>query len=251
MARRSRAGVRAEAGEKCGTGRRSDRAAARPRVPAPRYVDVESDWALQEELPGEPLEPWCPLPDEIAAGLLSLLELHAEPFPPPVPPAGSWRRVVAASVRSGARSYLRLATLREHSDRSRELLARCQDAVRRFGERVPEADAIVHWDFTPDNVLVHGGRVSGVIDWEGSRPGDPQFDPVTLAFYAPGTPRLEEAVGSLDAGRRAVYQAHLCVRQAEWSLRRHDGCDGRADALVRARDRFRLRRRRRSALGGR
>jgi len=194
--------------------------------PAPRYVDVESDWALQEELPGEPLEPWCPLPDEIAAGLLSLLELHAEPFPAPVPPAGSWRRVVAASVRSGARSYLRLAALREHSDRSRELLARCQDAVRRFGERVPEADAIVHWDFTPDNVLVHGGRVSGVIDWEGSRPGDPQFDLVTLAFYAPGTPRLEEAVGSLDAGRRAVYQAHLCVRQAEWSLRRHDAATG-------------------------
>jgi len=194
--------------------------------PAPRYVRVEADWALQEELPGEPLEPWRPLPDEIAAELLSLHELQAEAFPAPTTAAGSWRRVVASSVLSGARSYLRLATLRDHSDRSRELLDRCQDAVRRFGERVPELHAIVHWDFTPDNVLASGGHVTGVIDWEGARPGDPRFDLVTLAFYAPGTPLLERALGGLDDGLRAVYQAHLCVRQAEWSLRRHDTATG-------------------------
>jgi aminoglycoside phosphotransferase (APT) family kinase protein len=194
--------------------------------PAPRYLRVEAEWALQEELPGEPLEPWRPLPDEIAAELLRLHAYHAEPFPDPAIAAGSWRRVVASSVLSGARSYLRLATLRDHSDRSRELLPRCQDAVRRFGERVPELDAIVHWDFTPDNVLTRDGRVSGVIDWEGARRGDPRFDLVTLAFYAPGTPLLERALAGLDAGLRAVYQAHLCVRQSEWSLRRHDSATG-------------------------
>jgi aminoglycoside phosphotransferase (APT) family kinase protein len=188
--------------------------------PAPQYVRVEDDWALQEELPGEPLRPWRPLSDEVATELLSLHELHAEAFPVAAP--GSWRRVVASSVLSGARSYLRLATLRDHSDRSRELLARCQAAVRRFGERVPETKAIVHWDFTPDNVLVREGRVTGVIDWEGVRAGDPQFDLVTLAFYAPGTPRLEQVVSGIDVGLRSVYRAHLCVRQAEWSLRRHD-----------------------------
>ena len=187
---------------------------------------MEADWALQEELPGEPLEPWRPLPEEIAAELLALLELQAETFPRAGAWDGSWRRVVASSVLSGARSYLRLATLRDHSDRSRELLARCQDAVRRFGDRVPELDAIVHWDLTPDNVLARGGRVTGVIDWEGARPGDPRFDLVTLAFYAPGTAPVERAFFDLDAGLRSVYQAHLCVRQAEWSLRRHDAATG-------------------------
>jgi aminoglycoside phosphotransferase (APT) family kinase protein len=194
--------------------------------PAPRYVQVETDWALQEELPGEPLQPWAPLGEEIATQLLSLHALHAEPFPEAATPAGSWSRVVASSVLSGARSYLRLATLRDHSDRSRELLARCQDAARCVGERVPETTAIVHWDFTPDNVLVRDGRVTGVIDWEGTRPGDPQFDLVTLAFYAPGTPQLESALAEIDPGLRAAYQAHLCVRQAEWSLRRHDAATG-------------------------
>ena len=192
--------------------------------PAPRYVRVEPDWALQEELPGDPLEPWHPLPEAIAGRLLALQELQTEPFPATW--SGSWPRVVASSVLSGARSYLRLATLRDHSDGSRELLARCQDAVRRFGDRVQEADAIVHWDFTPDNVLVRDREVCGVIDWEGARPGDVRFDLVTLAFYAPGTPLLEGALADLDAGLRAVYQAHLCVRQAEWSLRRHDGDTG-------------------------
>jgi aminoglycoside phosphotransferase (APT) family kinase protein len=192
--------------------------------PAPRYVRVEPDWALQEELPGEPLEPWIPLPEAIVGRLLELHELQTEPFPATW--SGSWPRVVAASVLSGARSYLRLATLRDHSDRSRELLARCQDAVRRFGDRVPDSDAIVHWDFTPDNVLVRDGQVSGVIDWEGARPGDVRFDLVTLAFYAPGTPLLESALADLDPGLRAAYQAHLCVRQAEWSLRRHDADTG-------------------------
>jgi aminoglycoside phosphotransferase (APT) family kinase protein len=192
--------------------------------PAPRYVQVAADWALQEELPGEPLEPWRPLLDGIASQLLALHALHGEAFP--AAPTATWRRVVVSSVLSGARSYLRLATLRDHSDRSRELLARCQDAVRRFGERVPEPDAIVHWDFTPDNVLVRDGQISGVIDWEGVRAGDPRFDLVTLTFYAPGTTLLEAALSDLDPGLRAVYQAHLCVRQAEWSLRRQDAATG-------------------------
>lgn len=192
--------------------------------PAPRYVRVEEEWALQEELPGEPLEHWLPLGEPIAARLLELHALHATA--PGPEPGGSWRRVVASSVLSGAHSYMRLATLRDHSERSRELLARCQEAVRRFGDRVPEADAIVHWDFTPDNVLVGDGSVTGVIDWEGVRAGDPSFDLVTLAFYAPGTPPVEAAVEELDPCVRAVYEAHLCVRQAEWSLRRHDEATG-------------------------
>jgi aminoglycoside phosphotransferase (APT) family kinase protein len=193
------------------------------RYPVPRYVRIEADWALQEELPGEPLEPWLPLDEPIAARLLELHRLHAADGPSP---GGSWRRVVASSVLSGARSYLRLATLRDHSDQSRELLAQCQDVVHRFGDRVPAADQIVHWDFTPDNVLARNGCVTGVIDWEGVRAGDPGFDLVTLAFYAPGTPLLDAVVRDLDPGVRAVYQAHLCVRQAEWSLRRHDEATG-------------------------
>src|SRR5262249_12011563 len=120
-----------------GSGARAAAVTARLRevgYPAPRYLQVETEWTLQEELPGEPLEPWVPLSEAITTELLSLHELQAETFPASRTQAGSWPRVVASSVLSGARSYLRLATLRDHSDRSRELLARCQEAVRCFGD---------------------------------------------------------------------------------------------------------------------
>jgi aminoglycoside phosphotransferase (APT) family kinase protein len=197
--------------------------------PAPRYVRVEPDWSLQEELPGEPPPPWRPLPERVAARLIELSELQgATPLPPSCKlQLGSWRRVIAGSILSGARSYMSLATLRRHSDRSRELLDRCQAAARRFGESLRDGEEVVHWDFTPANVLVTGGEVTGVIDWEGVRAGDRLFDLVTLAFHAPGTLLLDAYLETrLEPGARSVYLAHLCIRQAEWSLRRQDAETG-------------------------
>lgn len=192
--------------------------------PAPGYVRVEPEWSLQEELPGEPLPPWQPVPERFAARLIELNELQgATPLPSNRLSLGSWRRVVAGSILSGSRSYMSLATLRRHSDRSRELLDRCQAAARRFGKSLRDGEEIVHWDFTPANVLVTAGDVTGVIDWEGVRAGDRLFDLVTLAFYAPGTPLLDAYLAArLDPGAHSVHLAHLCIRQAEWSLRRQD-----------------------------
>jgi len=40
---------------------------------------------------------------------------------------------------------------------------------------------LIHGDFTVDNVLVHDGKISAVIDWSGGAYGDPRFD-VALAI---------------------------------------------------------------------
>lgn len=40
---------------------------------------------------------------------------------------------------------------------------------------------LIHGDFTIDNVLVHEGSVSGMIDWSGAALGDPRYD-VALAI---------------------------------------------------------------------
>ncbi|MCM3745774.1 aminoglycoside phosphotransferase family protein [Paenibacillus pasadenensis] len=40
---------------------------------------------------------------------------------------------------------------------------------------------LIHGDFTIDNVLVHHGKISGVIDWSGGAYGDPRYD-VALAI---------------------------------------------------------------------
>jgi aminoglycoside phosphotransferase (APT) family kinase protein len=58
-----------------------------------------------------------------------------------------------------------------HVDGSAELLERLQ---RDRPADVPAA--LIHGDFTLDNVLVAGNAVSGVIDWSGGGRGDPRYD---------------------------------------------------------------------------
>lgn len=45
----------------------------------------------------------------------------------------------------------------------------------------PITQTLIHGDFTIDNVLVHEGKVTGVIDWSGGGFGDPRYD-VSLAI---------------------------------------------------------------------
>lgn len=44
----------------------------------------------------------------------------------------------------------------------------------------PINQTLIHGDFTIDNVLVHKGNISGIIDWSGGAFGDPRYD-VSLA----------------------------------------------------------------------
>jgi Ser/Thr protein kinase RdoA (MazF antagonist) len=85
---------------------------------------------------------------------------------------------------------------------------------------LPSSD-IVHFDFTPSNILVAGGRISGVIDWDGACAGDRAFDLATLLFYAGDQPELREILAKhyveyfgLETLR--LYLAHLIVRQLDW-----------------------------------
>ncbi|WP_282939968.1 phosphotransferase [Paenibacillus sp. RC67] len=45
----------------------------------------------------------------------------------------------------------------------------------------PVENTLIHGDFTIDNVLVHEGEITSVIDWSGGALGDPRYD-VCLAI---------------------------------------------------------------------
>jgi hypothetical protein len=88
-------------------------------------------------------------------------------------------------------------------------------------------DDLVHLDFQPGNMLVHDGRLTGVVDWDGATRGDRHFDLTTLRFYLTArAPALLGPVGERLAGlaphRRRAYWAHLSLRQVDWSIRHHD-----------------------------
>src|SRR5207244_3341157 len=61
----------------------------------------------------------------------------------------------------------------------------------------------VHGDLLPGNVLVHGGRLSGVIDWSAAGVGDPACD----AMFA----------WALPPDARAVFRDALDIDDATWA----------------------------------
>lgn len=87
-------------------------------------------------------------------------------------------------------------------------------------------DDLVHLDFHPGNVLVDGGRLTGVVDWDGATRGDRHFDLTTLLFHLTGhAPRLTgpvaDRLAGISAHRRRAYWAHMSLRQVDWSIRHH------------------------------
>lgn len=94
-------------------------------------------------------------------------------------------------------------------------LAGPNEPIRAWLERIPpRGPALLHLDYHPLNVLADGARLSAVLDWANSRPGDPRADiarTVSILHFAPvpagpvgiaarGTIRL------LQAGWRRGYE---------------------------------------------
>lgn len=192
--------------------------------PAPRYLYLGlSDgvsYAVQELLPGTPRHTLRP---ELLPRLLELNALQAEAAPEP---AGDWPGEIVDSILRGCEGYCVLDSLRTYSTETNELLTALQALAAAAAEpRGPSSD-IVHYDFTPANILVNGDVVSGVIDWDGARAGDRAFDLATLLFYT-ADPDLQAALWTTAVAQSSpeavlLYLAHMIVRQVDWSIRHHD-----------------------------
>ncbi|WP_250003669.1 phosphotransferase [Actinoplanes sp. M2I2] len=116
--------------------------------------------------------------------------------------------------------------LAEHSTRTAELLDRVHAVGAAHGSAMV-GDDLVHFDYHPGNVLVDGGRVTGLIDWDGAARGDRHFDLVTLRFWLTGrderllTP-IDRRLAAISERRRDTYWAHISLRMVDWSIRHHD-----------------------------
>lgn len=79
-----------------------------------------------------------------------------------------------------------------------EPLRRLWNEFRRLPR--PSADVMSHGDLIPGNVLVHGGRLTGVLDGGGFGPADPGLDLVAAWHLLDHGPRTElrSALGCVD-----------------------------------------------------
>ncbi|GAB2643090.1 phosphotransferase [Kribbella swartbergensis] len=60
-------------------------------------------------------------------------------------------------------------------------------------------DDAVHLDYRAGNLLVVGGRITGIIDWDGAGRGDRRLDLVALRFGVHGDPPDSAVVARLGA----------------------------------------------------
>jgi Ser/Thr protein kinase RdoA (MazF antagonist) len=196
-------------------------AAAAAGVPVARYdlvADVDGRTVVvQSLLPGAP-------PRQVDAALVAaLLRVHARlagvladrPDLPPVP----------LHLRSSGPGFCLHEPLAGYDAATARLLV----WVRSVGAQADVADGpdLVHVDFHPGNVLVAGGEVTGVVDWDGAGRGDGLLDLVTLRFdlarRAPalGAQLQARLVAAAPAARLRPLWAHMGLRLVDWAIRHH------------------------------
>lgn len=90
---------------------------------------------------------------------------------------------------------------------------RARDAAFSWGPTEPDAGMIVcHGDIGPWNLLHQEGRLTGVIDWDSARYGDPLDDVAELALEAvPLHARHQETLGVVDRGTLESRLELFCV----------------------------------------
>jgi aminoglycoside phosphotransferase (APT) family kinase protein len=146
------------------------------------------------------------------------------------PARPTWAEDVVRAVTDGyaQHDYCVLESLTTHSAVTADLLEVLQTFVKRHADEVGVADAedIVHFDFSPANVLSARGRVVRVVDWEGVRAGDRLFDLATPLFYTYPISDVFDGLWKLALARGkpgvlGVYLAHMLVRQIDFSIRHH------------------------------
>jgi Phosphotransferase enzyme family len=211
--------------------------------PIPRYVawgvleTPPGRYTVQQLLPGQSawgiagqaLEDALALNDLQAGAAASLLEPGAAGRPAYEP----WRRLVPRLALEGGDGFCHLEAMRAYSTQTAALLARVQAYVASRAARLARRPAgdVVHFDFGGPNILVDGGRVTGVVDWGSPAvPGDRTFDLATLLFYDGyyadvATTRARvwaRALELVDAETFGVYLHHMVHRQTDWSIRHHD-----------------------------
>ena len=75
-------------------------------------------------------------------------------------------------------------SLFETSSMEPSLVERTYDRISELVEYCPEEISLIHGDFGSDNVLAKDGRITGVLDWGGSKYGDFLYDVAWLIFWS-------------------------------------------------------------------
>ena len=148
-------------------------------LPVPKvgkFVEIDGQsWALLEFLEGETIRAALTKThhkgnrEELLRNFGKVMsDIHATPCPEALKSEKIWLDDMLDQATYNLQNY--------GVDGSEDLLEQIKE--NRPGNR---KQTLIHGDLTIDNVLVHNGEVTGIIDWSGGAFGDPRYD-VSLAI---------------------------------------------------------------------
>jgi Ser/Thr protein kinase RdoA (MazF antagonist) len=106
--------------------------------------------------------------------------------PPPAADQLSWGAFIVRALTVGLDRWAMHEPLRTAGRRSAAVLERAEAVGAAADPAWFPDDGLVHRDLHTDNVLIDGGALSGIIDWEEACAGDHRFDLVAFAFDLDG-----------------------------------------------------------------
>jgi aminoglycoside phosphotransferase (APT) family kinase protein len=193
------------------------------QAPVPRYVLADSfadgvTYWVQTALPGAP-------PERLRLNqlqqLLTFIDVQAGRA---LSNEANWSEYVLAVVFRGESGWR--DSLEQYSAATRSVLERLTRLVANKQGIALREDDIVHGDLGPDNLLVVGDTVSGIVDWDATGCGDRSLDLSKLLLYAYDDPAIRAALWAhmvAMSGRDAldVYLAYNILAQLDWSIHHH------------------------------
>jgi hygromycin-B 4-O-kinase len=169
-------------------------------IPVPRVLDVGNDgehyWAISERASGTTMDSLDPaahlvLRDDLVQVLLAL---HATPVKGtsgfgPIDASGNathptWRDFLTTEGMADSFVDWDGARSRATPEQTR-LIDTAWETAARLIPHCPEDRALLHGDFSLDNILADRDGITGVIDWSNVLHGDPLWDVARTDLWAP------------------------------------------------------------------
>jgi aminoglycoside phosphotransferase (APT) family kinase protein len=198
----------------------------RPHLFEPGATAIGAPFLVMERLSGGPLFAVRSFPQAFktfSAGFLGFVRAQARLHRMPLQPATFDALQTPAAERQGMAARLLERTLDIVAARVEQgplvglapALARLRHGAHKFGQAPP---SLLHLDYHPQNVLVKGLRVTGIVDWAHAAIGDRHFDAATtaaiLSTSAMEHPRWMRDNAAGNNLRRVFNALYLALYQA-------------------------------------